>query len=92
MIGFMMVTIMLYQIEEWKTVRDKLFNEFKIEIKKRVIGVDDFYIPGTVMYEVPGYDQLTDEELFKHLNALQEITGKYIIIDICYKNGFGPFF
>lgn len=28
------------------------------------------------MYEVPGYDQLTDEELFKHLNALQEITGE----------------
>lgn len=84
---------MLYQIEEWKTVKDKLYNEFKIEIKKRTIGVDDFDVPGTVMYEVPHFEDLTDEELFKCLNALQKITGEiYVIVDTCYKNGFGPFF
>ena len=84
---------MLYQIEEWKTVKDKLFNEFNIEIKRSDIGVDDFYVSGTVMHEVPGYDYLSDEELFKRLNALQEITGEiYVIVDTCYKNGFGPFF
>ena len=44
------------------------------------------------MYEVPGYDHLTDEELFKRLNALQEITGEiYVIVDICHRDGFGPF-
>lgn len=88
---------MLYQIEEWKTVKDKLFNEFNIEIKKSMIGVDDFDIPGrTIMYQIPvrvWYDRLDDEELFARLNALQEITGEiYVIVNTCYKNGFGPFF
>ena len=83
---------MLYQIEEWKTVREKLFNEFKITSKSSQIGVDDFYLPGTVMHEVPDFENLTDEELFKHLKALQPITGEiYVVVDICYKNGFGPF-
>lgn len=83
---------MLYQIEEWQTVRDKLFKEFKIESKRTKIGVDDFDIPGTVMHEVSNFENLTDEELFKCLNALQKITGEiYVIVNICYRNGFGPF-
>ena len=83
---------MLYQIEEWKTVKDKLFNEFNIEIKKRIIGIDAFDSCPVILQEPLDVENVSDEEIFWILDDLHEITGEICFItQICYKEGFGPF-
>lgn len=83
---------MLYQIENWHTVRKKLIKELGINILKMRFGVDDFYIPGTNMIELPNYEDLSDKEVYEKLKKLHKMEGNlYVITHICYKNGFGPF-
>lgn len=83
---------MLYQVENWNTVREKVRKNFGISILKMRFGVDEFYIPGIKMIELPNFEDLTDEELYDKLKNLKDMSGTlYVITHICYKDGFGPF-
>ena len=83
---------MLYQVENWHIVREKVIKELGISISRMKFGVDDFYIPGINMIELPNFEDFSDKELYNKLNNLHHITGSlYVITHICYKEGFGPF-
>lgn len=83
---------MLYQVENWHMVRDKITKSLGINLLKMRFGVDDFYILGTKMIELPNFEDLSDEELYDKLKNLKAMSGTlYVITHICYKDGFGPF-
>lgn len=82
---------MLYQIEEWENVTERV-SAMGISVRLKKITVDDFYIPGTKMVEVPDFCNLSDEELLLYLEELRPLSGEICVItDICYREGFGPF-
>ena len=83
---------MLYQIETWHEVRERFREELDGAVCRMKFGVDDINVPGTAMIPVPDYEELSDEELYLRLAGLCEPDGElYVITDICYKDGFGPF-
>lgn len=83
---------MLYQIENWHNLRDRFRKELDENVCQMKFGVDDINVPGTAMIPVPDFEKLSDEELFSRLRALWEPVGElYVITDICYRKGFGPF-
>ena len=83
---------MLYRIEDWQTIKDKISQSFKINIEKTEFEIDTFDKCSAILQETLDIEQISDEELFWILDDLHEITGEICFItQICYKEGFGPF-
>ena len=84
--------IMLYGVADWQTVKDKIFQSFKIKIENKEFGIDSFELCPKILQKALDIEQISDEEIFWILDDLHEITGEICFItQICYNEGFGPF-
>ena len=84
--------MMLYQIEDWKTVKENVQKALNIKISREKFSVNAFDLPGTKMIKVPDFENLSDDELFQILINLHNLSGMlYVVTHICHKDGFGPF-